>query len=152
MLVGVIVAGRCLGSIGVYKTAWELSRSPVPEALLDRVKSIAYSKRFIILWRDPLIIAYLGEHGDHILVDHHYCSCEGFTRRTTRMGVEGCSHIYASRIALGENWYRDLSQNMTPQVLARIVWEALTGSISYTLRRMLASPEHMGYSNDDSED
>ncbi len=147
-----IVPGRCSGSSDPrYKTAWELKTGVPQETLIPRIKTAAYSKRFIILNRSPLILAYLGEHGDYILVDHHYCSCEGFIRRTTREGIEGCSHTYASRIALEKGWYRDASTRITPELLARIVWETLTGGVAYTLRRLLALSEEVGDCNNDCE-
>jgi predicted nucleic acid-binding Zn finger protein len=133
-----------------YPSAWDLARA-TPKGGIDRVRAAAYSKRFVVLWRSPLILAYLGDHGDYVLVDHHYCSCEGFTRRITRDGLGGCTHVFASRIALDEGWYRDVSQSMDPVLLSRIVWEALTGSIAFSLRRLLALTEDVGDGNDHGE-
>ncbi len=135
---GAIVAGRCSGTSGLeyYTDAGDLSRAPVPDRLRRHVAAAAYSGRFIVLsWRH-LILAYMGETGDHVLVDSHYCSCEGFTVRTTRRGVAGCSHVYAARIALGEGRYRDATRLAGPGVVARIVWEALSTGFSQTLHRL----------------
>ena len=126
-----------------YHDAGELARG-TPTGDPERIRAAAYSKRFVVLWGSPLIMAYLGEHGDYILVDHHYCSCEGFTRRITREGLGGCTHVFASRIALEEGRVRDLSPSMNPGLLARIVWEALTGGVAFTLRRLLALAEDVG--------
>ncbi len=79
---------------------------------------------------------YLGERGDYVVVDGHYCSCEGFTRRITRKGLGGCSHVYGARLALAEGLARE--HPLDPVTLARVVWEALTGGRAITLRRLLA--------------
>ncbi|MCE4600613.1 MAG: hypothetical protein F7C38_03505 [Desulfurococcales archaeon] len=108
------------------------------------MRALAYSNRFVRLWRDPPLMVYLGDHGDYLLVDGHYCSCPGFTMRTSRRGVAGCTHVYAVRIALREGRFRDLSGSLSPGDVAAIVWEVLTGGLAVMVRRMLALEDHVG--------
>ncbi len=77
---------------------------------------------------------YLGENADYVIVGGYYCSCEGFQRRITQ-GVKGCTHVYAARVALEENRVRWLE--LEPWMVARAVWEAITGGRSKTVRRKL---------------
>ena len=82
----------------------------------------------------PLIAVYLGETGDHVVVEGYYCSCEGFMRRLAR-GELGCTHVYALREAVDKGRVTLLEK--PPGVVARIVWEILTGGRSKTLRLAL---------------
>lgn len=82
----------------------------------------------------PLVAVYLGETGDHVVVEGYYCSCEGFMRRLAR-GEIGCTHVYALREAIDRG--RVVVVERPPSIVARIVWEALTGGRSKTLRLAL---------------
>ena len=104
---------------------------------------MAYSNKFVLIWRDPPILVYLGDNGDYVIVDGHYCSCPGYTMRTTRNGIGGCSHVYAARMALEEGRYRDISMLLDPDGLATSVWEVLTGGFARKIRRLLALEEYV---------
>lgn len=125
-----------------YRSAWEMASSPPPRELEAHARAAAQSRRFVALSRDPPILVYLGEHGDYVVVDGVYCSCEGFQRRTTRRGLGGCSHVFGARIALERGLVRDPPRRLSPREAAGIVWEALTGGRALRLRRLLA--EYVG--------
>lgn len=147
------MAGRCTGTSAPpsYKSAFELLDAQPPPQWMERIHSAAYSNRFVVVWRDPLIAVYLGGSRDYVVVEGYYCSCPGFTMRTTQRGVSGCSHVYALRIALREKRYRDVSRRLTPGEAAAAVWEALTGPYAYSVRRLLASRDDVGDDHDDGE-
>ncbi|MCE4618364.1 MAG: hypothetical protein F7C82_01280 [Desulfurococcales archaeon] len=151
---GRIASGRCSGTSEAryHRSAEELLESEPPAQWMDRVRRAAYSNRFVVVWRDPLIAVYLGENGDYVIVEGYYCSCPGFTMRTTRKGIMGCTHVYAFRIALREGRYRDISGSLSPGEVVSIVWEALTGPYAYSVRRLLALADEVGYDHDDGED
>ncbi len=134
----------------VYTSADELRTSPPPDWLAPHARAAAQSRRFILVWRDPLILVYLGERADYVVVGGHYCSCEGFIRRTSRNGIGGCSHVFGARIALEEGLYRTPPKRLEAGDVARIVWEAATGGRAITLRRLLA--EDVGDDDYDSVD
>lgn len=152
-MAGRTARGRCTGTSGAgyHETAWELRGSNPPPQWEDRVRTLAFSNRFVVVWRDPLITIYLGENGDYVLVDSYYCSCPGFTMRTTRRGLGGCSHVYALREALRNGRVRDVSSKLSAGMVAEIAWEALTGPYAFTLRRILALGEEVGENNDHGE-
>jgi len=102
------------------------------------VRAAAYSRRFVLLSRDPLVLVYLGDKGDYVLVGGCYCSCEGYARRTSRGAPGWCSHLYAARIALELGRVRDASRLLGPGEKAAVVWEALTGGFARGLRRVLS--------------
>lgn len=147
-------AGRCSGTIGAgfHRSAGDLLESEPPPQWMDRVRTAAYSNRFVLVWRDPAIALYLGENADYVVVGGYYCSCPGFTMRTTRRGLMGCTHVYAYRIALREGRYRDLSKTLSPGEVVGIVWEALTGTYAYRVRRLLALSDEVGDNHYDGED
>jgi len=109
-----------------------------PPSILVAARAAARSRRFVMVWEEPPILVYLGDRADYVVVNGHYCSCEGFVRRIGREGPRGCSHVYGARIALEEGTYRRLRERLPPARVARIVWEALTGGRALELRRMLA--------------
>ena len=122
----------------MFPEAWRLRGAEPPKSLEHRVRYVAYSGRFVVLSLRPLIAVYIGEESDHVVVEGVYCSCEGFQRRLAR-GEFGCSHIYALPLALRSRRYTLLS--LAPGEVARIVWEALTGVRSVTLRLALRERE-----------
>ncbi len=107
------------------------------EDVLRRARYIAFTKRIVLVWENPRIYVYVGEDSDHVLVDSHYCSCEGFARRLLQGSRVACSHVYAVRIAENTGRIRRMVLE-DPDELALIVWEVLTGGLSPTLRRKLA--------------
>ncbi len=114
----------------------DLSRGP-PTELESRVNYAVNSGRFVVIWKDPLIAVYLGEHGDYVIVDGVYCSCEGFMRRISSRGVGGCSHVFAARRVFheGEGRFREVDISVGEAV--DIVWEVLTGGLTKKLREKL---------------
>ncbi len=130
----------------------ELSKGPPPE-LEQRIQYAANSGRFVLLWRDPLILVYLGENGDYVVVDGVYCSCEGFARRVSRRGVGGCSHVYAARRIFDGSpggKYRVVEASLDEVVL--VVWEVLTGGLTHTLRKILYLQDKIQGRESSSED
>jgi predicted nucleic acid-binding Zn finger protein len=101
----------------------------------DRAEAVLSSGRLVLLWEDPRIYVFMGDHGDHVIVDSNYCSCEAFYFSILR-GSPGCYHVRVLRVASGKT-------TMLKRVAASadvawaIIYEALTTGFSPTLRRLL---------------
>jgi len=115
--------------------AWDLRSRSVPKRLADKARFVAFSMRLVKISVNPPVYVYLGENGDHVLVDSAYCSCDGFLRRISDGLVEGCSHVYAVRLA--EETGRVRLAILSPEEVGLVVWEVLTGGLTRTLRRKL---------------
>ncbi len=115
--------------------AWDLGFREVPRRLADKARFVAFSMRLVRISVNPPVYVYLGENGDHVLVDSSYCSCDGFLRRIGGGLVEGCSHVYAVRLA--EEAGRVRRAILSPEEASLVVWEVLTGGLTRTLRRKL---------------
>ena len=100
--------------------------------ILEKAKVIRSSGRFVKISGRPEIYVYLGDNGDHIIVDTVYCSCTGFQARLAQ-GRPVCSHVMAVRLGLPR--YRSLL--LEPHDVAGIVWEVLTGGLTGRLRKIM---------------
>ncbi|MCE4601927.1 MAG: SWIM zinc finger family protein [Desulfurococcales archaeon] len=104
------------------------------EVIGKRAKSIALSGRLVMIHESPEILVYLGEREDYVIVDKRYCSCQGFLMRLAKPedGV-GCSHVKAARMSDR----RVRVKNLGPDEVETVVWEALTGGFTMSLRRKI---------------
>jgi len=102
----------------------------------DRAEALLSSGRLILLWENPRIYVFMGEHGDHVIVDSNYCSCESFYFSLLRRSP-GCYHIKALRLAPEKVAKPGRVIDVSVDEAWTIIYEALTTGFSPTLRRLL---------------
>ncbi|MEB3816963.1 MAG: SWIM zinc finger family protein, partial [Desulfurococcales archaeon] len=101
-----------------------------------KARAAAYSGRLVKIWSDPRIYVYMGDHGDHVIVDGVYCSCEAFIYSVLR-GGNPCYHVLAARMPGAR--VREVKVDVNDAW--NIVYEVLSTGFSPTLRRLLYSAE-----------
>jgi predicted nucleic acid-binding Zn finger protein len=119
---------------------WEWSPYDIDEFLeenLDeetkrRAVAAARSGRLVRISDSPPLYIFMGEHGDHIIVDGVYCTCEAFYFSSLR-GRPHCYHVYAARLEGGSAKTVDLDVDEVIEV----VEEVMNVGFSVTLRKIL---------------
>lgn len=108
-----------------------LSSEPPDPEIARRARALVALRRLVRIWSDPPIYVSMGEHGDYIVVDAVFCSCEAFERSLRRGG--GCYHVWAARL------YADEAPGieLPPEQAWSVIYEVVTTGFSYTLRRIL---------------
>ncbi len=104
--------------------------------LLRKARAAVDSYRYVLLSEKPVIFAFLGEHGDHLIVGGIYCTCQSFQSSMLK-GKPYCYHIIGSWLALSEEKYHDISKKISKKILLKIIDEILEEEFSPTLRRVL---------------
>ena len=127
-----MMEGRDRGRIEDIESLLSYKASKAEKA---RARATLASGRLIVVWERPLILVFMGDHGDHVLVDSNYCSCESFYFSLLR-GTPGCYHVRAVRLA-PEELVRLKRINASLDDVWNIVYEVLSTGFSPTLRRLL---------------
>ncbi|MEB2836143.1 MAG: SWIM zinc finger family protein [Desulfurococcales archaeon] len=107
------------------------SESPSSETV-RRARALVALRRLVRIWSDPPIYVSMSEHGDHVVVNGVFCSCEAF-ERSLRRGGGGCYHVWAARL-YGSEAPR---VNLSPEQAWSVIYEVATTGFSLTLRRIL---------------
>jgi len=100
---------------------------------VSKAKSLALSKRFILIDPNLKLWVYIGPKRDYILVEDLYCSCGSFTRSLLKKS--GCIHLASVKIARETGKYRVLE--LTTNDIVGIIWDCVTVGYSLRLRRKL---------------
>lgn len=101
-----------------------------------KAEAAVAGKRLVLIWRNPKIYVFIGEHGDYIIINRYYCSCPAFIRGVMQ-GNPVCYHIYAVALAEESGRYHDVSEALREGDVEEIVFEILGSGVSSTLRRIL---------------
>ncbi len=112
-----------------------LSSEPLDPETTRRARALVALRRLVMIWDDPPIYVSMGEHGDYVVVDGVFCSCEAFERSLRRGG--GCYHVWAARLYGGEAPRVELPLEQAWSV----IYEVVAAGFSYTLRRILFGAE-----------
>jgi predicted nucleic acid-binding Zn finger protein len=106
------------------------------KSLISKAEAAVNSLKYVLISEDPTLFVFLGEHGDYLIVDGIYCTCEAFQNNMLK-GTPYCYHIIGSWIAMSKGKYHDLSKDLSLVDVNNIINEILEYGFSSTIRRIL---------------
>ncbi len=110
----------------------------LPEDSVKKAVSAAYGKRLLVVSKRPLIVFFMGENRDHVILPYTYCNCRDYMVNVLSRGIRGyCYHMLAYCIGYNRGLLRDYIID-DKVLLSSMIREIIKYNRSASLRKILS--------------